>query len=69
MGKRLVKYYSAYRRKTDMPVIIHGTLGECMTALGISKATFQQYLSHTRYGTRKCRYEVFVDEDDDDGEA
>ena len=68
MGRQLVKYYSVYRRKTDMPVIIHATIDECMKIMGVSKATFWCYTSHTKHGTRKCKYEIFVDEDDEYGE-
>ena len=51
MSRGFVKHYSVYRRKTDMPVIIHGTTLECMKAAGISQATFYCYLTHTRNGT------------------
>lgn len=63
-------YYSVYRRKTEMPVIIHATTQECIKIMGVSLATFYCYASHTRHGTRKCKYEVYVDdsEEDKDGE-
>ena len=61
------KYYSVYGRKTDLPVIIHGTSLECMRVLGVSQATFYCYVSHTRNGTRKGKYEIYVDVEDDDG--
>ena len=66
MSRGYFKYYSVYRRKTDMPVIIHGNTLECMEAAGISQATFYTYVSHTRYGTRKCKYEIYEDEEVDD---
>ncbi len=63
----MAKYYSVYKRKTDMPVLIHATSRECLQALGISLATFYCYVTHTRKGTRKCKYEIVVDEEDEDG--
>ena len=65
MTRRPYRYYTVYLRKTDMPVIIHGTSRECMQAIGVSMATFYCYVTHTRNGTRKCKYEIYVDEDDD----
>ena len=65
MAKQQYKRYSVYDRKTDLPVIIHGTTGECMQAIGVSRATFWCYVTHTRHGTRKCKYEIYVDEDDE----
>lgn len=65
MMKRPFKYYSVYRRKTDMPVIIHATSRECLEVMGVSPATFYCYVTHTRNGTRKCKYEIFVDEEDE----
>lgn len=66
MAKRQYKHYSVYNRKTDLPVIIHGKTSECMRTLGVSRATFYSYVAHTRNGTRKCKYEIFVDEENDD---
>lgn len=66
MARDHYKYYSVYRRKTGMPVVIHGTLMECIRTLGVSRATFYCYVTHTRHGTRKCKYEIFVDEEDID---
>ena len=66
MPRRQYKYYSVYNRKTDFPVIIHGTTSECMRIMGVSQATFYCYVTHTRNGTRKCKYEIFVDREDED---
>ena len=66
MGRNPYKHYSAYNRKTDMPVIIHGTTRECMRALGVSESTFYCYVTHTRTGRRKCKYEIYVDEEGED---
>lgn len=65
MSRGFVNYYSVYNRKTDMPVIIHGNTLECIKAMGVSQATFYTYLSHTKHGTRKCKYEVYEDEEDE----
>lgn len=59
------KYYSVYNRKSDLPVIIHGRTSECLQVMGVSRATFYCYVTHTRNGTRKCKYEIFVDEEDE----
>lgn len=59
------KHYSVYERKTDLPVVIHGTTSECMQAIGVSRSTFYSYVSHTKNGTRKCKYEIFPDEEDE----
>lgn len=67
MAESPYKYYSVYDRKTDMPVIIHGNTYECMEVLGISRSTLYCYATHTKNGTRKCRYEIFVDLEDEDG--
>lgn len=69
MPKGVYKYYSVYRRKTDMPVIIHARSSECQRVIGVSQSTFYCYVTHTRNGTRKCKYEILVDEDDDNVEA
>lgn len=65
MAKSPYKYYSAYDRKTDMPVVVHGSTGECLRILGIARATFYSYVSHTKNGTRKCKYEIYVDEEEE----
>lgn len=65
MPKGFINHYSVYRRKTDMPVVIHGTVWECLKVMGVSQATFYCYVSHTKYGTRKCKYEIFIDERDE----
>ena len=67
MPCRPYKFYSVYDRDTDMPLVIHGTSKECAEQLGITEATFRSYVSHTKLGVRKNKYEVYVD-DLDDGE-
>ncbi len=62
MPCRPYKFYSVYDRDTDMPLIIHGTVKECTERLGITEATFRSYVSQTRSGVRKNKYEVYVDD-------
>lgn len=63
------KFYSVYDRDTEMPLIIHATAKEIQERLNITDQTFRTYVSHTKHGTRKNRYEIYLDdpEDDDDG--
>lgn len=65
MPKNQYKRYSVYVRKTDLPVIINGTTSECLRVMGVSRATFYCYVTHTRHGTRKCKYEIYEDEEDE----
>ena len=67
MPKRPYRFYSVYDRDTEMPILIHATAKECMERLGITEQTFRCYLSHTRSGVRKNKYEVYVD-DPEEGE-
>lgn len=67
MACRPYKFYSVYERGTEMPIVIHGTVKECTEVLGITEATFRSYLSHTRSGVRKNKYEIYVD-DPEEGE-
>lgn len=67
MACRSYKFYSVYDAVTDMPIIIHATAKECAEKIGINEATFRSYLSHTRSGTRKNKYEIYVD-DPENGE-
>ena len=60
------KYYSVYSRDTDMPILIHATAKECQEVLGISPSTFYCYVSHSRRSTRKNKYDIFLDEDEED---
>lgn len=66
------QYYSVYDRKTDQPVIIHGTAPECAKAMGVTRNTFYHYVTRNNTGFMPCKYEIFVDdpeEDEEDGEA
>ena len=66
MASKPFKYYSVYNRKTEEPVIIHGSTLECCKALGVTVSTFYCYVSHGNTGYRKGKYEIFVDEDEED---
>ena len=60
------KYYSVYDRKTDMPIIIHASALECCAMLNITVSTFYCYVSHSNTGYRKGKYEIFVDDKEDE---
>ena len=60
------KYYSVYSRDTDMPILIHATAKECQAVLGVSPGTFYTYVSHSRHGTRNNKYEIFLDDNEED---
>ena len=66
MMKRPFKYYSVYRRKTDMPVIIHATSHECLEVLGVTLNTFYIYVTRTNKGIKKRRYDIYVDDPEED---
>lgn len=66
----MVRRYSVYDRRTDMPVVIHGTAAECAAGLGIKKNSFYRALMRQR--SREggpavaAKYEIIVDEDQDE---
>ena len=60
------RFYSVYDRDTDMPILIHATSKECRERLGITEQTFRTYVTHTRNGTRNDKYQIYVDEPEDD---
>ena len=66
MPRNPYKFYSVYERGTDMPIIIHESSIECMKKLGIAEATFRAYVSHTRHGTRSDKYQIYVDDPEED---
>lgn len=66
MGCDFYKYYSVYDKKTDMPLLIHATAKECQAVLGISPGTFYTYVSHSRHGTRNNKYEIYLDDNEED---
>ena len=62
------KYYSVYNRKTDLPVFVHGRASECCEAMGVTRATFYHYRTRNKTGFLPCKYEIIVDdEEDEDG--
>ena len=69
MAKRCYKFYSVYMHGTDEPIIIHGSAKACAEKLGITEASLRCYLSHTRSGARKGKYEVYVDDPEDEDDA
>ena len=69
MPCRNYKFYSVYDRDTEMPVIIHATAKEVQEQLGISAQTFYTYVSHTRNGTRKNKYEIYLDDQEEKDDA
>lgn len=66
MARRQYKHYSVYERRTDRPIMIHGTAAECIKATGLTPPTFYSYISKTKSGTTKRRYDVYVDDDEED---
>ena len=66
MASKCHKFYSVYNRYTDMPVIIHATAKEIREQLGITDQTFRTYVSHTKNGTRKDKYEIYLDDPEDE---
>ena len=62
------KFYSVYNRKTDEPVYIHGTARECAEAMGVKVNTFYNYVHRNKTGKLYCKYEIIVDDkEDEDG--
>ena len=60
------KFYSVYNRHTDELIYPHGRRDEIMAVVGLTKASFYTYVTRTRKGTAKGKYEIFVDEEDDE---
>lgn len=68
MPRVYYKYYSVYNRHTDEPVIIHGTTPECMAATGLTKRSFYIYVTRTRQNAKKGKYDIYVDDPEEDEE-
>lgn len=66
MACRCYKFYSVYKSGTDEPVIIHATAKEIQKRLGLTDQTFRTYVSHTRHGTRSDKYQIYVDDLEDE---
>ena len=62
----IVKRYSVYHKKTDMPLLLYATSGECAKAMGIKKNSFYRYVMRERQGKIKMRkWAVYEDEVED----
>ena len=66
MACRCYKFYSVYRSGTDEPLIIHATAKEIQERLGITDQTFRTYASHTKNGTRRNPFDIYLDESEED---
>ena len=64
----MAKHYSVYNRRTDMPLIIHGTAAQCAEFLGITIKSFYSIVMRQRKGQEAKKIEVFIDERGDDDE-
>lgn len=60
-GQQFYRYYSAYNRKTDEPIIIHGTARDCASAMGVMTNSFFAYLTRQRKGKINGKFEIFED--------
>jgi hypothetical protein len=60
------KHYSVYRRKTDEPVVIYGTIPECMAIMGVTRNTFYTYVTRTNKNYPNRRYDIYVDDPEED---
>ena len=69
MARSPYKFYSVYDRDTDLPIIIHATIKECVAQLGVTEETFRSYVSHTKHGTRSDKYLIYVDDPEGDEDA
>jgi hypothetical protein len=60
--------YSVYDRRTDQPIVIHGTAHHCAAVLGVRLKTFYVYISRARKGRPGApqKYEIFTDDEDED---
>lgn len=68
MARSPYKHYSVYEHGTDRPIVIHGTVDECLKATNLTPQTFYSYVSKTKIGTANRRYDVYVDDEDEEGE-
>lgn len=66
MAKGPYRHYSAYKRKTDEPVMIYGTARECIKVMGVTMTTFYIYVTRTRKGFGKRKYDIYVDDPEED---
>ena len=52
------RYYSAYNRRTDEPIFIHGTAATCAHAMGIKVNTFYQYVTRMHRDAYIGKYDI-----------
>ena len=55
---QFLRYYSAYNRRTDEPIFIHGTAEVCARAMGIQVRSFYQYVTRMHRGTYIGKYDI-----------
>ena len=67
-GKARQKRYTVYNNRTDMPVIVCGTVEECAKAMGISKEHFYSRRSHSNKGD-ETKWTIIDEGFDDAAEA
>ncbi len=65
MGRK-PSHYSVYDRRTDQPILVYATMKECLEIIGLTTATFYSYLTFTRNGKHKRRYDIYKDEEDEE---
>lgn len=58
--------YSVYETGTDRPISIYGTAKECADALHIAVESFYKQIMRMRKGQPPQRYEIFIDDTDDE---
>ena len=64
----VARRYSVYYRKTDTPLIIYATSKECAKAMGITLHSFYRYICRIKQGIGVRKWEVFVDDMEDEDE-
>ena len=59
--------YTVYDRRTDLPVIIGGTVQECAAAMKISPVSFHPIYTKLKNGNKKAtrKWEIFRDDPGD----
>ena len=58
--------YSVYRKGTDEPIVINGTSEQCAAAMSITTNSFYRYLVRSEHGIKGRKYEIFVDDPDEE---
>ena len=57
-------YYTVYKRRTDLPVVIGGTARECAAAMKISLGSFHTIYTKLKNGNKRAtrKWEIFRDD-------